>query len=110
MADGVLFDMAGKLLQLLGGLGPLVFQEIGLAWGVKDDITKINKTVRSIKAVLLDAEKQHGKKNELVIEWLRRLKVVFYEADDLLDDLSTELIKRELMIEKCSQVLNVCVH
>ncbi|XP_031253907.1 putative disease resistance protein RGA3 [Pistacia vera] len=98
MADGVLFDMAGKLLQLLGGLGPLVFQEIGLAWGVKDDITKINKTVRSIKAVLLDAEKQHGKKNELVIEWLRRLKVVFYEADDLLDDLSTELIRRELMI------------
>ncbi|KAJ0046172.1 hypothetical protein Pint_05233 [Pistacia integerrima] len=94
MANGILFDMAGKLLQLLG---PHVFQKIGLAWGVQDNITKIRETVRSTKAVLLDAEKQYSKKNEMVIEWLRRLKVVFYEADDLLDDLSTELIKREMM-------------
>ncbi|KAJ0102150.1 hypothetical protein Patl1_05329 [Pistacia atlantica] len=93
MADGILFDMAEKLLQLLG---PHVFQEIGLAWGVQDDINKIRETIRSIEAVLLDAEKQHSKTNELVIEWLRRLKVVFYKADDLLDDLSTKLIKREM--------------
>ncbi|KAJ0045832.1 hypothetical protein Pint_05241 [Pistacia integerrima] len=61
MADGILFDMAGKLFQLLG---PHVFQEIGLAWGVQDDITKIKETVRSMKAVLLDAEKQHSKTNQ----------------------------------------------
>ncbi|KAJ0103239.1 hypothetical protein Patl1_05330 [Pistacia atlantica] len=64
---------------------------------VQDNITKIRETVCSTKAVLLDVEKQRSKKNELVIEWLRRLKVVFYEADDILDDLSTELIKQEMM-------------
>ncbi|KAJ0103245.1 hypothetical protein Patl1_05336 [Pistacia atlantica] len=94
MADGILFDMAGRLLDVLESH---IFHEIALAWGVKDDITKLKQTVRGVKAVLLDAQKQHSKKNDLVTEWLRRLEGVLYEADDLLDAFSLELRKREMM-------------
>ncbi|KAJ0101815.1 hypothetical protein Patl1_05451 [Pistacia atlantica] len=35
--------------------------------------------------------------NHVVIDWIQRLKVAFYEADDLLDDFSTELQQQEVM-------------
>ena len=46
-------------------------------------------------AVLLDAEaKQHN--NEVKV-WLKRLKDAMFDADDLLDDISTEALRREVM-------------
>ncbi|KAJ0045403.1 hypothetical protein Pint_05212 [Pistacia integerrima] len=63
MAEGVAFDIAGKLLNLLGSR---VFHDIELAFGVKNEIRKLGDTVETIKAVLLDAEEQHIKKNHQV--------------------------------------------
>ncbi|XP_031285409.1 putative disease resistance protein RGA3 [Pistacia vera] len=94
MAEGVAFDIAGKLLNLLGSR---VFHDIELAFGVRNEIRKLGDTVETIEAVLLDAEEQHIKKNHQVTVWLRRLKDAFYDADDLLDDFSTEVLKREDM-------------
>jgi hypothetical protein len=42
--------------------------------------------------VLLDAEEK-----QLVKYWLGKLKDAMYEADDLLDDYSTELLRRQVM-------------
>ncbi|KAJ0102480.1 hypothetical protein Patl1_05310 [Pistacia atlantica] len=52
MAEGVVFDAAWKLLEVLGSQ---VFQQIDLASGVRDEIRKRKDTVETIKAVLLDA-------------------------------------------------------
>uniref|UniRef100_A0A2N9I795 NB-ARC domain-containing protein n=1 Tax=Fagus sylvatica TaxID=28930 RepID=A0A2N9I795_FAGSY len=69
--------------------------EILLIWGVKDEIRKFTETVSTISAVLLDAEaKQHN--NEVKV-WLERLKDAMFDADDLLDDISTEALRREVM-------------
>ncbi|KAJ0102591.1 hypothetical protein Patl1_05391 [Pistacia atlantica] len=40
MAEGILFDIAGKIL---GGLGSLAVQESILAWVVKDEIEKLKE-------------------------------------------------------------------
>ncbi|XP_031282898.1 disease resistance protein RGA2-like [Pistacia vera] len=87
MAEVILFDAAGKILEVLGSL---VAKEIGLASGVKDEIRQLIDTVRTVKAILHDAEEQHSKKNEEVTVWLQRLKDALYDADDLLDDYYTE--------------------
>ncbi|XP_031252677.1 putative disease resistance protein RGA4 [Pistacia vera] len=92
MAEVVVFDAAWKLLDMLGSR---VFQEIELASGVGNEIRKLKDTVETMKAVLLDAEEQHIRKNHRVTLWLRRLKDAFYDADDLLDDFALELKQRE---------------
>ncbi|XP_065628124.1 putative disease resistance protein RGA3 [Quercus suber] len=91
MAEGALFSVAKGVI---GKAGDLALQEIVLIWGVKDEIKKLKETVFTISAVLLDAEaKQHN--NEVKL-WLQRLKDAMFDADDLLDEMSTEALRREV--------------
>jgi hypothetical protein len=75
--------------------GSLAFQEIGLLCGFKDELKKLGKTVSTIQAVLLDAEEKQAH-NCKVKDWLGKLKDAMCEADDLLDDYSTELRRRQV--------------
>uniref|UniRef100_A0A2N9G5H1 Disease resistance protein RGA3 n=1 Tax=Fagus sylvatica TaxID=28930 RepID=A0A2N9G5H1_FAGSY len=81
---------------VIGQLGNLARQEIGLLWGVKDDLEKLQNTVSTIKAVLLDAEEKQVQ-SHAIKDWVENLKDALYEADDVLDDFSTESLRRELM-------------
>ena len=92
MAEGALFDIAKEII---GRAGNLAVQEIALIWGVKDEINKLKETVSKISAVILDAEaKQHNLQVKL---WLKGLKDAILDADDLLDEISTEALRREVM-------------
>ncbi|XP_060670930.1 disease resistance protein RGA2-like [Ziziphus jujuba] len=93
MAEAILFNIAERILGRLGSAG---IEEIGLLWRVNDELQELEKTVSAIKAVLLDAEKQRFH-NHQVRNWLERLEEVVYEADDLVDDFSTEALRRRLM-------------
>ncbi|KAB1220078.1 putative disease resistance protein RGA4 [Morella rubra] len=81
MAEGLLFSIAEGIL---GKLGSRALQELGLLWGVKDELEKLQDTVSTIKAVLLDAEEKRAAGNNAVKLWLERLDDVVYKADDLL--------------------------
>ena len=96
MAEGVLYDVAAGII---GKAGNLALKEIVLIWSVNDEITKLGETVSIIKAVLLDAEaKQHNSEvSEAIKLWLKRLKDAMCDADDLLDEISTEALRREVM-------------
>ncbi|CAL1393401.1 unnamed protein product [Linum trigynum] len=76
---------------ILKKLAPLAAEQAGLLWSLKSDFLKLKSTVSSIRAVLLDAEKRSGENNQ-VQDWLDKLKQVLYDADDLLDDFSTEAL------------------
>ena len=91
MAEGVLFEVASGIIEKAG---ELAVQEIGLLLGVKEEIGKLRETVSTIKAVLLDAEKKEH--SNQVKEWLKRLRDAIYDADDLLDDISTEALQQEV--------------
>ncbi|KAM4087609.1 hypothetical protein ACB094_07G007800 [Castanea mollissima] len=93
MAEGILFDVAARIIEKTGNLA---VQELGLLWGVKDEIVRLGEKVSTIKAVLLDAEKKE--QSNQVKEWLKRLNDAIYDADDLLDDISTEASQREVMM------------
>ena len=64
MAEAVLFGIAQEIITKLGSQG---IQEIGQWWGFKDELDKLNTTVSSIKAVLLDAEER---------VWLSRYQIL----------------------------------
>ncbi|XP_054780808.1 putative disease resistance protein RGA1 [Prosopis cineraria] len=63
-----------------------------MIYGVKTEIERLRDTVEAIKAVLVDAE-QKQQNDQPIKLWLRRLRQVLFEADDLLDELhSRDLI------------------
>ncbi|XP_021669473.2 putative disease resistance protein RGA4 [Hevea brasiliensis] len=93
MAEAILFDIAGEIIMKLGSLA---LDEIGVCWGVNDELQKLKRTVSRIQAVLLDAEKKQAL-DEQVKDWLGKLQEVVYDADDLLDDFATEALQHQVM-------------
>ncbi|KAL4600463.1 hypothetical protein ACB092_11G200300 [Castanea dentata] len=93
MAEGVLFDLGKKVLEVVGSLA---FQEIKLTCGVEAELENLKSTVSTIQAVLLDAEKQGSHNNE-VKDWLNKLRDVLHDTDDVLDDFSTEALQHKVM-------------
>ncbi|KAM4097538.1 hypothetical protein ACJW30_07G008200 [Castanea mollissima] len=105
MAEGTLFGVAARIIEKTGNLA---VQELGLLWGVKDEIVRLGEKVSTIKAVLLDAEKKE--QTNQVKEWLKRLNDAIYDADDLLDDISTEASQREVMMGQNKKSNKVCIY
>ncbi|KAM5558793.1 hypothetical protein ABKV19_020465 [Rosa sericea] len=86
-------DLASKLTERLGSLA---YNEICLAWGVKTDLKKLERTMSTIKSALFDAEeKQVSDKG--VQSWLQQLKDVFRDAEDVLDEFECEALRREVV-------------
>ncbi|XP_052479951.1 putative disease resistance protein RGA3 isoform X2 [Gossypium raimondii] len=81
--------------ELIIKLSSRALSQVGLWWNLKHDIHNLRRTVCQIKAVLLDAEEKSVTDN-LVKVWLEELKDVLYDADDLLDDFSTEALRKDV--------------
>ncbi|CAL9025734.1 unnamed protein product [Prunus brigantina] len=92
MAD-LAFPLATKLIEKPGSI---TSEQICLAWGVKADLKKLQRTMSIIKDVLLDAE-QKQEHNQQIRSWLRQLKDVFLDAEDLLDEFECEALRREVV-------------
>ena len=87
------FSVAAKVIEKLGSLA---YQEISLAWGISCDLKKLQLTMSTIQAVLLDAEEKQVKNRGLSV-WLMQLKDVFYDATDVLDEFECEALKRQVV-------------
>ena len=85
MAEQIPFNITSGLLTKLSST---VIQQIGSAFGVGKELTKLTKKLDTIDGVLVDAEKRQ-EESVAVKSWVRRLKDVVYDVDDLLDDFAT---------------------
>ncbi|XP_043693333.1 putative disease resistance protein RGA3 [Telopea speciosissima] len=92
MADAILFNLASKIIEVLG---TLLVQEIGLASGAKKELSKLKDSLSTINAILLDADTK-GATSHRVKNWLGRLKDVVYDAEDLVDELATEALRQKM--------------
>ncbi|CAN6703244.1 unnamed protein product [Malus baccata var. baccata] len=93
MAEGVLFNIAGRIIVRLGNRA---FQKIGSIWGVQDELNKLKEIMAGFQAVLLDAEQKQANNNEVKL-WLESVADVVYEADDVLDEFNNEVQRRQVM-------------
>ncbi|XP_038979755.1 putative disease resistance protein RGA4 isoform X3 [Phoenix dactylifera] len=62
---------------------------------VLEDLKELERTLRRIKAVLHDAEEREIR-DESVKIWLKELKEVAYEADDVLDEYQYEVLRAQV--------------
>ncbi|KAH7571113.1 hypothetical protein JRO89_XS05G0255200 [Xanthoceras sorbifolium] len=98
MAEAIVSPIADSLL---GKLASLAYQEACLIWGVKTDLLKLEWTLKTIKAVLLDAEQQQLHNNEVRV-WLEELKDVCYDAEDVFDEFEIQALRRQRMVNRGS--------
>ncbi|XP_026405622.1 disease resistance protein RGA2-like [Papaver somniferum] len=81
--------------EIIKKLLPLLEEHISpVAWGVKGDLRKLKLTLETIQATVSDAEKNQAN-SEADRLWLRRLKDVLYDADDVMDQYSYEYMRRD---------------
>ena len=92
MAEGVLFSIAEEIIKKLGTLAA---QEVALWWGLKDQLRKLNDTLTKIKAMIPDAEAR--KQNHEIEDWLKKLQEAVYDVEDVLDNFSTQVLRKQLM-------------
>ncbi|XP_026438656.1 disease resistance protein RGA2-like isoform X2 [Papaver somniferum] len=79
--------------EILKNLITAVGNESSLAWGVEDELGRLKQTLEVIAAVTSAAESKQI--NDAAISlWLKRLKQVSYDADDVLDEISYEAMHR----------------
>ncbi|KAJ9158733.1 hypothetical protein P3X46_024291 [Hevea brasiliensis] len=95
MAEQIPFSIAESLLTKLASF---VSQEISLVYGFTKDLRRLESTLSSINAILLDAEKKQEESHAVKV-WIKRLREVVYDADDLLDDVATEGLRRKVEIQ-----------
>ncbi|KAM3738942.1 hypothetical protein ACB098_09G167800 [Castanea mollissima] len=74
----------------------LAYQEICSPWGISEDMKKLELTMSTIQAVLLDAEEKQVKNRGLTV-WLGQLKDVFHDAEDVLDEFECESLQRKVV-------------
>ncbi|XP_017617391.1 putative disease resistance protein RGA4 [Gossypium arboreum] len=91
MAETFLFDIAERVLAKIGHLS---VDEVRLAFNVKTDLKKLEDIMISIKAVLLDAERQQHQ-NEKLRLCMWKLRDIFYDAEDLIDDFKCEALRKQ---------------
>jgi Leucine-rich repeat (LRR) protein len=98
MAEAFAADIAKSLL---GKLGSFAVQEFRLAWGLEDDLARLEEILKAINAVLSDAEQKQSKNNGIRL-WLHMLREVLYDAEDLLDEIECETLQRKVVKTKGS--------
>ncbi|XP_030923801.1 putative disease resistance protein RGA3 [Quercus lobata] len=82
---------------VLGKLIPVATEQISLAWGFEELLKELQDSLTTIQAVLTDAERRQVGE-ESVRLWMRRLKDVAYDVDDVLDEFAYEILRRKLEI------------
>ncbi|KAK2400608.1 putative disease resistance protein RGA3 [Trifolium repens] len=92
MAESLLFSLAESFI---GKVASRAVEEATLAFGVYDHLQDIKNTASLIKAVLLDAE-QKQRQNHQLREWLRQIKRVFNDAEDVIDDFQCEALRKHV--------------
>ncbi|OVA10669.1 hypothetical protein BVC80_59g63 [Macleaya cordata] len=80
---------------LLNKLISITLKEINGVWGVKDELTKLHRTLVTIKAVLNVADKKQVE-DEAVRLWLRDFNDVVYDIEDIFDEFEYEVLRRQL--------------
>ncbi|KAG4113129.1 hypothetical protein ERO13_D13G203300v2 [Gossypium hirsutum] len=91
MAETFLFNIAERVLAKIGNLS---VEEVRLAFNVKTDLKKLEDTMFSIKAVLLDAERQQHQ-NEKLRLCMWKLRNIFDDAEDVIDDFKCEALQKQ---------------
>ncbi|KAL4370667.1 hypothetical protein AHAS_Ahas06G0088700 [Arachis hypogaea] len=73
-----------------------VVEEASQVVGVYDDLQDLKSSLSYVKAVLLDAEQKQEHNHELR-EWLKQIKLIFYDAENVLDQVDCQTLHKQVV-------------
>ncbi|XVF71539.1 hypothetical protein PTKIN_Ptkin12aG0046000 [Pterospermum kingtungense] len=100
MADILLSALVNTILENINSLWN---HELGITGGLRIELEILQSTLSTIQAVLMDAEEKQWK-SEAIKDWLRKLKDVAYDVDDMLDEFAINTQRGRLLGDCSSQV------
>ncbi|KAJ0613297.1 putative virus X resistance protein-like, coiled-coil [Helianthus annuus] len=92
MADVGVAVLVKEVVRILGSVAN---QEFTLLRGLEGDISSLKDDFEQIQAVLRDAEEKRVNNNAVEV-WLKRLRSASLEAENVLDEISTEALLQSL--------------
>ncbi|KAK9713872.1 hypothetical protein RND81_06G056400 [Saponaria officinalis] len=98
MAEAALLGLATNAAMAMGQLlKARAIDEMKLAWGLKDELEKLQTKFSDLQPFLMDVgSAKHADQRTQVTAWLQKVKDAAYCADDIMDDYAYELLRREL--------------
>ncbi|CAL5348118.1 unnamed protein product [Camellia sinensis] len=94
-AEALLVATAKEILKKLIS----ITSEMSLAWGLKAELKRLTRRFKTAQALLCDAEDRKTIEKEAVLDWLKNLKAVASDAEDVLDELAFEVLRRKLEVK-----------
>ncbi|BBG92699.1 NB-ARC domain-containing disease resistance protein [Prunus dulcis] len=82
--------------EILKKVASLAAQEFNLAWGFKAELTRLSESLNTIHDILSDAVEQPQGRGKAVEEWVKKLKHIAYDADDVLDEFKYEDLRSKV--------------
>ncbi|KAL2530452.1 putative disease resistance RPP13-like protein 1 [Forsythia ovata] len=73
-------------------------EEFNLVWGFKQDLKNLENSLRSIKAFFEVADRRQVTDGDVEL-WLKNLEDVAYDADNVLDEIKYENLRRKVQIQ-----------
>ncbi|KAL8139380.1 LOW QUALITY PROTEIN: hypothetical protein V2J09_005401 [Rumex salicifolius] len=95
MAEAAMFSFAARLLATI--TSPVFKKAYERACSVKsarEDLRNLETSIETIQAVLVDAEMRQDS-SAAIKNWIKRVREVLYDADDLFDEVATDDMLRE---------------
>ncbi|CAL5414192.1 unnamed protein product [Camellia sinensis] len=92
---------------ILNPLIPLATEQIKLAWGFKDDLRRLKDRLELTQALLRDAENHRRVNLEVLQLWLKKLNSVACSADDVMDELAFEVLRRKMEVQNRFKMANM---
>ncbi|THG23693.1 hypothetical protein TEA_008790 [Camellia sinensis var. sinensis] len=83
---------------ILNPLIPLATEQIKLAWAFKKDLKTLCRRLTLIRALLSDAENRRLT-SATMCEWLKNIKRVTGDAENVLDEFAYETLRRKLEVQ-----------
>ncbi|GFZ08442.1 hypothetical protein Acr_20g0002500 [Actinidia rufa] len=99
MADAVLSAFMQVVFQQLAN--PMV-EEFGLHYNVQTQLKKLSRLLTRARSVISDAHHRQITDDSVRV-WLRDLKDAAYDADNILDEMSTRVLLSKLQVTKITR-------
>ncbi|KAH7860796.1 hypothetical protein Vadar_018064 [Vaccinium darrowii] len=101
MAEALLIPAAKGILEgLLSLAKDPVTGQIKQAWGFKQDLKKLCRRLETIQGLLEAAENQNVTSKPILAAWLKHLKAATCDAENVLDELAYEDLRRNFFFEQ----------
>ncbi|CAL5330593.1 unnamed protein product [Camellia sinensis] len=83
---------------ILNNFIPFASEQVKLEWGFKEDLETLRRRLTLIQSLLSDAENQRITSASMR-EWLKNLKLVTCDAENVLDEFAYEALRRKLEVK-----------